>query len=58
MEAEGGVHQDRERFQEKMLQRFLTQPRSASREDMDYLMDKLDRVRKEAGARSRMVGAA
>jgi len=58
MEAEGGVHQDRERFQEKMLQRFLTQPRSASREDMDYLIDKLDRVRKEATSRARLVGAA
>ena len=58
MEAEGGVNQDRERFQEKMLQRFLTQPKSASREDMDYLIDKLDRVRKEANSRARLVGAA
>jgi len=58
MELEGGVHQDRERFQEKMLQRFLTQPKSASREDMDYLIDKLDRVRREASARVRLVGAA
>lgn len=58
MEAEGGVHQDRARFQEKMLQRFLTQPRSASREDMDYLIDKLDRVRKEASSRARLVGVA
>ena len=56
MEAEGGVHQDRERLQEKMLQRFLTQPRAASREDMDYLIEKLDRVRREA--RVRLVGAA
>ena len=31
-----------------MLQRFLTQPKSAAREDMDYLIDKLDRVRREA----------
>jgi uncharacterized protein (DUF2336 family) len=58
MESEGGVNQDRERFQEKMLQRFLTQPKSASREDMDYLIDKLDRVRSEAGGRVRLVGAA
>jgi len=58
MESEGGIHQDRERFQEKMLQRFLTQPKSASREDMDYLIDKLDRVRREASARVRLVGAA
>jgi len=56
MEVEGGVHQDRERLQEKMLQRFLTQPKAASREDMDYLIDKLDRVRREA--RVRLVGAA
>jgi len=58
MEAEGGVHQDRERFQEKMLQRFLTQPKAASREDMDYLIEKLDRVRLEANTRRRLVGAA
>ena len=56
MEVEGGIHQDRGRLQEKMLQRFLTQPRAASREDMDYLIDKLDRVRREA--RVRLVGAA
>ncbi len=56
MESEGGIHQDRERFQEKMLQRFLTQPKAASREDMDYLIDKLDRVRREAA--SRYSGAA
>jgi len=56
MEAEGGLHQDRARLQERMLQRFLTQPRAASREDMDYLIDKLDRVRREA--RVRLVGAA
>ena len=31
-----------------MLQRFLTQPRAASREDMDYLMDKLDQLRSQA----------
>jgi uncharacterized protein (DUF2336 family) len=50
MEIEGGA--DPARFQERMLQRFLTQPRAASREDMDYLMDKLDRVRKQARDRS------
>ena len=46
MEAEGAPAEG-ERFQERMLQRFLTQPRSASREDMDYLLDKLDRLREE-----------
>ncbi len=55
MEMEG-VQQDQERFQERMLQRFLTQPKAASREDMDYLMDKLDRIRGQARERSR--GAA
>ena len=47
MEAEGAAL-DSERFQERMLQRFLTQPRAASREDMDYLMDKLDQLRSQA----------
>jgi uncharacterized protein (DUF2336 family) len=35
------------RFQERMLERFLTQPKTASREDMDYLLDKLDRVKSQ-----------
>ena len=34
-----------------MLERFLTQPKTATREDMDYLLDKLDRVRGEATER-------
>jgi hypothetical protein len=38
-----------------MLQRFLTQPKSATREDMDYLLDKLDRVQREA--RGKIVAA-
>jgi uncharacterized protein (DUF2336 family) len=46
IEAEGGAP-DAARFQERMLQRFLTQPKAATREDMDYLVDKLDRVRRE-----------
>jgi uncharacterized protein (DUF2336 family) len=63
MEAEGGAP-DAETFQERMLQRFLTQPKSATREDMDYLVDKLDRVRRDAPRRGRVaritdrVGAA
>ena len=36
-----------------MLQRFLTQPKAASREDMDYLIDKLDKARKESRALAR-----
>lgn len=47
IEQDGGAL-DAAAFQERMLQRFLTQPRTATREDMDYLIDKLDRVRHEA----------
>ena len=43
MEFDGGVR-DRERFQERMLQRFLTQAHTTCREDMDYLLDKVDRI--------------
>jgi uncharacterized protein (DUF2336 family) len=43
MEFEGHAD-DRERFQERMMQRFLTQPQPAAREDVDYLLDKLDRL--------------
>jgi uncharacterized protein (DUF2336 family) len=43
MELDGGPN-DLERFQQRMLQRFLTQPRAAGREDMDYLIEKLDRI--------------
>ena len=58
MEFDGGAR-DRERFQERMLQRFLTQVDIASRDDADYLLDKMDRLsadaraayRAEAGAR-------
>ena len=52
LEAEGGAL-DAARFQERMLQRFLTQPKTATREDMDYLVDKLDRVRGEARLEAR-----
>ncbi|NBB16241.1 DUF2336 domain-containing protein [Caulobacter sp. SLTY] len=43
MEFDGGAR-DRERFQERMLQRFLTQAQTAQREDVDYMLDKLDRL--------------
>jgi uncharacterized protein (DUF2336 family) len=43
MEFDGGA-KDRERFQERMLQRLLTQPAQAAREDVDYLLDKMDRI--------------
>jgi len=39
---DGGVH-DRERFQEHMIQRFLTSAQGVSREDSDYLLERMDR---------------
>jgi uncharacterized protein (DUF2336 family) len=47
MEFDGGAR-DRERFQERMLQRFLTQPQAAAREDVEYLIDKMDSVSRAA----------
>ncbi|HEY8614697.1 DUF2336 domain-containing protein [Phenylobacterium sp.] len=47
MEFDGGAR-DRERFQERMMQRFLTQPLAAAREDVDYLIDKMDRLSRSA----------
>jgi uncharacterized protein (DUF2336 family) len=46
MEFDGGAR-DLERFQQRMLQRFLSQPQTASREDVDYLIDKMDQVSAE-----------
>jgi len=43
IEFDGGA-KDRERFQQKMLHRFLTQPTAASREDVDYLLERMDRM--------------
>ena len=43
VEFDGGPR-DRERFQEKMLQRFLTQPELAAREDVEYLLERMDQV--------------
>jgi uncharacterized protein (DUF2336 family) len=53
LEAENRAF-DAAQFQERMLQRFLTQPKSATREDMDYLVDKLDRVRREVRLEARL----
>jgi uncharacterized protein (DUF2336 family) len=39
-----GAEHDLGRFQERILQRFLTSPQTAAQEDIDYLMDKLDRL--------------
>lgn len=43
MTLDGGPR-DRERFHERMLQRFLTLPQTVARDDIDYLLDKMDRL--------------
>jgi uncharacterized protein (DUF2336 family) len=54
MEFDGGAR-DLERFQQHMLQRFLTQPDTATREDIDYMLEKMDQLsRVEAGANQRL----
>ena len=42
LEFDGRAH-DRERFQEHMIQRFLTSAHAVSREDSEYLMERMDR---------------
>jgi uncharacterized protein (DUF2336 family) len=42
MEYDGGAR-DQQRFQERMLERFLTQATPTPREDLDYLLEKMDR---------------
>jgi uncharacterized protein (DUF2336 family) len=54
MEFEGGMR-EQVKFQERMLERFLTQPSNAPREDLEYLIEKMDRApraRKAAARRS------
>lgn len=51
MEFDGAEH-DSERFRERMMERFLTQPTGTSRDDVDYLLDKMDRL----SARERLLG--
>lgn len=57
VEFDGGA-KDRERFQERMLQRFLTQPAQAAREDVDYLLDRMDRISFEARKSARVARSA
>jgi len=45
-----GEHDDIPRFQRRMLERFLSQPQSISREDVDYLLDKIDKLSTPAAA--------
>ena len=51
-----GAARDKERFQERMLQRFLTQPQAAPKEDVDYLLEKMDRLASAAQAAKRNGG--
>jgi len=51
LEFDGKAH-DRERFQEHMIQRFLTSPHSVSREDSEYLLERMDRSSNKRRAQS------
>ncbi|HEY3811884.1 MAG TPA: DUF2336 domain-containing protein [Caulobacteraceae bacterium] len=48
VEGEGGPL-DRDLFQERVLQRFLTSQPYASREDLNYLLERIDRSAPDAG---------
>lgn len=50
MEFDGGM-KDKERFQARMLQRFLTQSHPPAGEDLDYLLDKADKLSARADER-------
>ena len=54
MDFDGGPR-DQERFQEKMLQRFLTQPKGPAKEDVDYLIEKMDQIGQAARQPARKV---
>jgi uncharacterized protein (DUF2336 family) len=49
IEFDGG-DRDRERFQQRMMERFLTQPQPTSKDDLDYLVDRMDKLPKRDGA--------
>ena len=54
-----GRANDRERFQERMIQRFLTSSHTVSREDSEYLMERMDRgAGRRRADRARNQGAA
>ena len=42
-----GAPDDKARFQRRMLERFLTQTNAVSRDDLDYLLDKVDQLSME-----------
>ena len=52
IEFDGGLR-DQQRFQARMLERFLTQPTPTPREDLDYLIEKMDRRPETAKKASR-----
>lgn len=54
MEFDGGAR-DQERFQQRMLQRFLTQPRGPAKDDVDYLMEKMDQIGQAAKQPARKI---
>ncbi|MGZ8364662.1 MAG: DUF2336 domain-containing protein [Caulobacteraceae bacterium] len=52
MDFDGGPR-DRERFQSRMLQRFLTTATATPRDDVDYLLDKMDKAPSKPGRAAR-----
>ena len=52
LQLEGDVR-DASSFQERMLQRFLTQPSATAREDVDYLIERMDQLGRKARTASR-----
>jgi uncharacterized protein (DUF2336 family) len=57
LEFDGGTH-DRARFQEHMIQRFLTSSHTVSREDNEYLLERMDRSSNKRRADRKDQGAA
>jgi len=57
LEFDGGAH-DRARFQEHMIQRFLTSSHTVSREDNEYLIERMDRSSNKRRADRKDQGAA
>ena len=57
LQSEGGVRDPR-RFQQRMLERFLTQATAAPKEDVDYLLDRLDRLDRSLREPARVVEPA
>jgi uncharacterized protein (DUF2336 family) len=43
VEFDGGAD-DQARFQRRMLERFLSQPHAISKDDIDYMLDKIDQL--------------